>query len=155
VRGAAHGADEGAGEPAPGPEETRDLARIAAVADGHDVPVAESTIEVPRGAAGHLLALGPRIGAGGGHDGVGEPEPLPEIILQVEVQPGRDLDVDVHDPGPARTFEQALHLRPRQPELAGRLLLGSTVDVVAVGDPGEELELLRADVDRQWTPQGS
>jgi hypothetical protein len=70
------------------------------------------------------------------------------------VQPGRDLDVDVHDSGPAGALQQALHLRPRQPELAGRLFLGPTVDVVAVGDPGEELELLGADVDRQWMPQG-
>jgi hypothetical protein len=57
--------------------------------------------------------------------------------------------VDVHDAGPPSTLQEALHLRPRQAELPGGLLLGATVDVVAVGGSGEELELLRADVNRQ------
>ena len=59
---------------------------------------------------------------------------------------GGACDVDVDDPGPAGTLEEALDLRPREPELAGDLLLGPAVHVVAVGDPGEALELVVAEV---------
>ena len=52
-----HRADERAVEPVLRPEEARHLARVPAVAYRHHGPVAEAPLEVPRGAAGHRLAL--------------------------------------------------------------------------------------------------
>ena len=64
-------------------------------------------------------------GAARSHDGVGEPELLPEACLQVEVEPGRRRDPDVHDAGPAGPLQQPLHLRAGEPELARRSPPGS------------------------------
>ena len=113
--------------------------------DSDHRPVVEAPLQELRGAACYRLPLRLRIGAAGSHDGVGEAELLAQAGLKIQVQPGRRRDPDVHYAGPAGPLKQPLDLGPRETELARDLLLGPPVDVVALGDPSEALEVFGDD----------
>ena len=117
------------------------LAGVPAVPHGDHRAVVEAPLQELRGAPRHRLPLRLGIRPPRGHDRVGEPELLPEAGFQVEVQPGWRGDPDVHHARPAGPLQQPLDLRAGEPELAPDLLLRPPVDVVAVGDPRELLEV--------------
>jgi hypothetical protein len=110
-RGASHGAHENAVEPAPWPEEPRDLPGVAPVTHGHDRAVVQAPLEVLRGTSGHRLALRLRIRPRRADDRVGQMEDRAERIFELEVQPRRDLDADLHHAALSGLHQQALDFR--------------------------------------------
>ena len=66
--------------------------------------------------------------------------------LELEIEAGRGLDVDVHDARLSGTLEKALHLRAGKPELLRDLLLRMPVDIRPVRNPGDQLVVVQGQV---------
>ena len=66
-----------------------------------------------------------------------------ELRLEIEIEAGRCLDVDVHDPRQSGTLEKALDLRAGEPELLCDLLLRPPIDIRPVCNPGKQLVVVR------------
>ncbi len=146
---ASHGAGEHAVDGDARSEVAGHRPGVAPVAHRHHRTVVEPALQVAGGAARHGGTLRLGVGAGGADDGLGEVEGVDQAALQVEVETHRHLDVHLDDTAGACPVEEPLHLGAGQPELVGDLALGPAVDVRAVGDAGQQLVLLAAQLGDQ------